>query len=120
MNRNAARSQTNSTAKGRWGEDRAAVFLRSHGYRIVQRNMRCTGGEIDIVCFDGRTLVFVEVKTRHSNRFGSALGAVDRRKRKALQRVAADYAQILAPGVAFRFDVLTIDKYRIRLYRNAF
>ena len=65
---------------GRAGEDAAADHLRAHGYRIVKRNLRGPGGEIDIVAWDGPTLAFVEVKTRASSRFGSAISAVDRAK----------------------------------------
>lgn len=46
------------------GENRAARYLRERGYKILLRNFRCPLGEIDIVARDGRTLVFVEVKTR--------------------------------------------------------
>jgi len=106
--------------KGRVGEDRAAEFLQSCGYRIVARNVRVPGGEIDAVCLDGTTLVIVEVKRRDSLRFGSALSAVDARKRAALRRVAADYAQVVAPAAKIRFDVVAVNGERLRLHRNAF
>jgi len=76
---------------GAAGEDAASAYLKSIGYRIVTRNLRGPGGEIDIVARDGETIVFVEVKARTSRRFGSALGAVDARKRARLRSVAADY-----------------------------
>lgn len=107
-------------AKGRAGEDRAAAFLQARGYRIVARNVRVPGGEIDAVCLDGTTLVIVEVKRRESTRFGSALGAVGARKREALRRAAADYAQVVAPTAKIRFDVVAVTGERIRLHRNAF
>jgi putative endonuclease len=106
--------------KGRAGEDRAAAFLEAAGYRIVGRNVRLTGGEIDAICLDGQTLVFVEVKRRDNARFGGALGAVDARKRAKLRALAADYAQIAAPNAAIRFDVVALDGNRLRLHRNAF
>src|SRR5579863_2335594 len=92
-------------AKGRAGEDRAVEFLQACGYRIVARNVRLPGGEIDAVCLDGNTLVMVEVKRRDSRKFGPALQAVDARKRATLRRIAADYAQIVAPSAKIRFDV---------------
>jgi putative endonuclease len=107
-------------AKGRAGEDRAAAFLAAHGYRILARNVRVPGGEIDALCLDGSTLVVVEVKRRDSGSYGSALGAVDRRKRATLRRIAADYAQIVAPTAKIRFDVVTLDGNCPRLHRNAF
>jgi putative endonuclease len=105
---------------GAAGEDAASAYLQSIGYRIVTRNLRGPGGEIDIVARDGETIVFVEVKARTSRRFGSALSAVDARKRTRLRSVAADYLQFVAPNALARFDVLTFEGDTPRLYRNAF
>lgn len=107
-------------AKGRRGEDAAAEFLERAGYRIVRRNLRLPGGEIDLVCRAGDVVVFVEVKTRTTGRFGSALHAVDARKRATLRRLAADYVQIVAPRARVRFDVVAVDGERMTLHRNAF
>jgi putative endonuclease len=106
--------------KGRHGEDRASLFLAACGYRVLARNVRLPGGEIDAVCLDGPTLVIVEVKRRDSRTFGSALRAVDARKRATLRRIAADYAQIVAPAAKIRFDIVTLDGQRLSLHRNAF
>ena len=105
---------------GNAGEDAAAAYLASLGYRILGRNVRGPAGEIDIVARDGTTLVFVEVKARRSHRYGSALSAVDYRKRSRLRAAAADYLQFVAPGARARFDVLAIDRGLMRLYRGAF
>ena len=107
-------------SKGRRGEDAAARFLTSRGYRILARNVHLPGGELDLVCLDGNCLVFVEVKLRCGSSFGSALAGVGPRKRAALRAAAADYAQIVAPGRRFRFDVVAIDGNRLALHRNAF
>ncbi|MDQ2681022.1 MAG: YraN family protein [Candidatus Eremiobacteraeota bacterium] len=109
-----------TTNKGRVGEDLAARLLESAGYRVLQRNIRLPEGEIDLLCRDGRTLVFVEVKTRSGSSFGRALTAVDARKRARLRRLAADYAQIVAPRATVRFDVVAMDGERMTLHRNAF
>ena len=106
--------------KGKAGEERAAEFLESAGYRVVRRNVRLPGGEIDLVCRDGNVIVFVEVKARWSHRYGTALSAVDARKRATLRRLAADYVQIVAPSASVRFDVVAVDGERMTLYRNAF
>lgn len=106
--------------KGRLAEDRASAFLSGCGYRVLARNVRVPGGEIDAVCLDGPMLVFVEVKRRDTRTFGSALRAVDARKRARLRRIAADYAQIVAPSACVRFDVVTVDGGRLNLHRNAF
>lgn len=110
----------NNGEKGRFGEDRASSFLAGCGYRVLARNVRLPGGEIDAVCLDGATLVIVEVKLRDSKSFGPALRAVDARKRARLRRIAADYAQIVAPSAKIRFDVVTLDGRRLSLHRNAF
>jgi putative endonuclease len=106
--------------KGRDGESRAAAFLESSGYSVVRRNVRVPGGEIDLVCRDGATIVFVEVKRRDTRTFGSALAAVGPRKRATLRRIAADYMQIVAPGSHYRFDVVALDGDRMTLHRNVF
>jgi putative endonuclease len=106
--------------KGRAGEDAAVAFLTAQGYKVVARNVRLPGGEIDAVCVDQGTLVIVEVKRRDTRTFGSALKAVDRRKRATLRALAADYAQIVAPNARIRFDVVAIDGNRTTLHRNAF
>ncbi|HEY1655113.1 MAG TPA: YraN family protein [Candidatus Tumulicola sp.] len=106
--------------KGRSGEDRAAAFLAANGYRVIARNVRLPGGEIDAVCLDGVTLVVVEVKRRDTAGFGSALAAVSARKRTTLRRIAADYAQVVAPNAKIRFDVVALDGDRLVLHRNAF
>jgi putative endonuclease len=113
------RSSSNSW-KGRRGEDLAAEFLTERGYRIVARNVRVPGGEIDLVCVESGTLVFVEVKSREGPSFGSALTAVDAQKRRKLRMIASDYAQIVAPMARVRFDIVTIDGNRIAVHRNAF
>lgn len=106
--------------KGKAGEDRASSFLARCGYRVLARNVRVPGGEIDAVCLDGPTLVIVEVKRRDSRTFGTALRAVDARKRARLRRAAADYAQIVAPSATIRFDIVTLDGEQLNLHRNAF
>ncbi|MBV9232663.1 MAG: YraN family protein [Candidatus Eremiobacteraeota bacterium] len=112
--------QLNRNRKGREGEDRASAFLQACGYRVLGRNVRLPGGEIDAICLDGATLVIVEVKRRDSHAFGSALASVDARKRGRLRAVAADYAQIVAPDARIRFDVVTLEREGLRLHRNAF
>lgn len=107
-------------AFGRDGEDAAARYLRAAGFLIVGRNVRGPAGEIDIVARDGDTLVFIEVKARRSRAYGSALGAVDARKRRRLRAAAADYLQFVAPAAKARFDVLTFDGATPRLHRDAF
>lgn len=111
---------SSNSGKGRAGEERAAAFLEQAGYRVVQRNLRLPGGEIDLVCRDGTVIVFVEVKFRTSGRFGSALSAVGAAKRRTLRRLAADFVQIVAPNARYRFDVVAVDGDRMTLHRDVF
>src|SRR4030065_448823 len=78
-------------SKGRLGEDAAATFLTKEGYKIVERNFRCPLGEIDIVAVDKGVLVFVEVKTRSSNKFGLPEEAVNRRKQHQMAKTTQFY-----------------------------
>jgi putative endonuclease len=63
-------------ALGREGERLAELFLKKQGYKLVERNYRCRGGEVDLIALDRRVVVFVEVKTRTDHQFGSPLEAV--------------------------------------------
>lgn len=109
-----------SSLAGRAGEDAAARFLESLGYRILQRNLRGPGAEIDLVAREGDTLVFVEVKARTGRRFGSALSAVDARKRARIRALAGDFLQFLPATAKVRFDVVTLEAGKPSLHRGAF
>jgi putative endonuclease len=110
----------NRAERGRAGEDAAVALLQARGYRIVGRNVRLPGGEIDVIARDGDTVVFVEVKARGNRAFGSAAGAVDARKRATLRAIAGDWLQIAAPRARARFDVVTVEDDRATLHRGAF
>jgi putative endonuclease len=110
----------NTKELARNGEDAAVALLVERGYQIVGRNVRLPGGEIDVVARDGETIVFVEVKARQSHRYGSALGAVDARKRRTLRKLAAEWMQLFAPRAYARFDVVAADGARLAHYRDAF
>ncbi|QSR85498.1 YraN family protein [Methylacidimicrobium sp. B4] len=94
---------------GAWGEREAARFLRRKHYRILLRNVRIGGGEIDLVCRDGSVLVFVEVKTRSSTSHGEPCEAVDPGKRARLVRAAYAYLEELGRDeVTYRFDIVEV------------
>lgn len=99
-----------SAALGKAGEGVARRFLAGKGYRFLAANYRSRLGEIDLVCQDGEVVVFVEVKTRRSGRFGTPAEAVDFRKQRRLYRLAEEF--LIAHGLEerpVRFDVLSID-----------
>lgn len=78
---------------GRWGEAVAADWYEAHGYRIIDRNWRVAGGEIDLIAEAGRgdVVVFCEVKTRRSSRFGSGADAVTPAKQRKVRSLAAQW-----------------------------
>ncbi len=95
---------------GARGEKLACTFLRRGGYKVLYRNFRARyGGEVDIVCRDRDTLVFVEVKTRTREDFGRPVEAVNAAKRKLISRGALAWLQLLDhPDIMVRFDVVEI------------
>jgi putative endonuclease len=110
---------------GRIGEDLACAELEKRGYAILERRYRRRGGELDIVARDGRTVVFVEVKTRDGRDFGEAAEAVTARKQRRMTRVALDYlTRHHLTECACRFDVVSIHVENelpvVELFRNAF
>jgi putative endonuclease len=96
---------------GRKGEQLAAEYLQSAGFRILDRNYRCPDGELDIVAADRRVLVACEVKTRSDVRFGTPVEAVTCQKMRRLRRLAANW--VVARGVFFeelRVDIIGVLK----------
>jgi putative endonuclease len=112
---------------GRRGEDAAARFLKRQGYKILARGSRLVTGELDLVALDGRTIVFVEVKTRSSADVGHPAEAVDANKQRRLTRLAVTFLkrhQLLE--FPARFDVVAITwpdgrgRPTIEDFKNAF
>jgi putative endonuclease len=93
---------------GAAGERRAAWFYRLRGYAIVARNVRSRGGEIDLIVRRGKTLVFVEVKTRQSLTAGAGYDAVDLRKQQRLVDLAGVWLAHRPHAGAVRYDVLSL------------
>ena len=84
----ASSSRPSTSAKGRAAERRVAWHYRLRGYRILARNVRAGGVELDLIVRRGRRLVFCEVKLKRRTRYGDPLDAVDERKRERLRRGA--------------------------------
>jgi putative endonuclease len=114
------RSSISASEYGRLAETLAATWLRLRGYRIVGRNVRVAGREVDVVARRGTMLVVCEVKARRSGSRGAPAEAVDPRK---MRRLAEAGEMLLAshPGAErLRFDVITVDGLRIRHIPAAF
>jgi len=93
------------------GEDLASDYLAKKGYKILERNFRKRYGEIDIVALDRNTLVFIEVKTRSSNQFGSPLESITPWKLKSVIKTA-QYYKLTHKNLP---DSLRIDAVSIKL-----
>lgn len=100
----------NRRERGEAGEALALQHLRRAGYALVERNARTRLGEIDLVVERAGTVVFVEVRSRTSDRFGSPLESVDRRKQHRLALLAIQYlARRRLQDRRVRFDVIAIE-----------
>lgn len=95
---------------GDYGEDVACKYLQKLGYRILERNYRIRGGEIDIVTKEGSSLVFVEVKTRWSHEYGLPAESMTPWKIKYLLKTARFYVQKIGWGdKEYRLDFVSVD-----------
>ena len=92
-------------------EERAALWLQESGLRLLARNFRCRGGEIDIVVLDGECLVFIEVRRRSNPRFAGAAASVGWRKQQRILRAAQLFLQRYPQWSALpcRFDVVAFE-----------
>ena len=93
---------------GAWGEALAAEYLKKRKYRILAAGYRSRFGEIDLIVSDKRYLVFVEVKTRKSDKFAEAKEFVDFRKQNRLRTTAEIYLSENPTQLQPRFDVIEI------------
>ncbi len=118
-------SKINRREQGRVGEDMAAEYLQKCGLRIIERNYRFERGEIDIIAEEGDDLVFVEVKARRNDEFGSPEEAVSEEKQEKIYKIADGYLfERNLDDRPCRFDVVAIEfrngRSEIRHIRNAF
>ena len=111
--------------RGRYGEDLAAYFCRKElGYRILTRNWRSKKDELDLICMDGRVLVFIEVRARAAGALVSGYASVRPHKKKVLQRACKSYLkQLQNPPKHFRFDIIDVslsegELGKVRHYAN--
>lgn len=111
---------------GKLGEEQAAARLKKEGYRVIARNYRNAFGEIDIIAQDGKTLCFVEVRTRTKDWHGHPFESISAIKQKKIIRAARAYlAREDAEDADARFDVVAVipdeaGGYTVELIKNAF
>ena len=96
---------------GRQGEEEAVRFLKSRGYRILERNLRFRLGELDIIAQKGNFIVFIEVKTRRTGEVGQPFEAVKPAKMRRIVSMAEAYLRrekLENDEWVFRFDIISI------------
>jgi len=103
-------------------EEKAAEYLRSLGYRILERNFRFKLGEIDLIAEEAGALVFLEVKYRKSSQYGIPAEAVTPAKQRKICQVADFYrmSRHVLESQSCRFDVVSVLGEQIQVYRDAF
>jgi putative endonuclease len=105
----AGSDQPEHLRRGQLGERAAQAHLQALGLKFLTANFRSKRGEIDLVFRDSDCLVFVEVKTRSSERWTRPAAAVDARKKRLLSATAMDYVRLLKdPRVKLRFDIVEV------------
>ncbi|QSR88825.1 YraN family protein [Methylacidiphilum caldifontis] len=110
----------------RQGQKLAALFLRKLGYKILLKNVRVKGYDLDLVCRDKERLVFVGVNSRSSLGYGFTQGTIDSQKRRNMVAAAYAYLDLLKkPGCVYQFDVVEVlflkaARPKITHYPNAF
>ena len=114
-----AKTNNTTVALGREAETRAAAYLENCGLRLVDRNFRVRGGEIDLIMQDGRTLVFVEVRQRSRSQFGGAADSITAGKRRRIILAARHYLARRG-DCACRFDCILIDVGQLEWLKDAF
>lgn len=103
------------------GEAAAAAWYEARGYQVVSRNWRCRQGEIDLIVSSGGAVVFCEVKTRSSNRFGTPAEAVTASKQRRIRGLAVQWlADNPGCGSVVRFDVAQVSGGQVDVIIDAF
>lgn len=93
---------------GAWGEAKAAEYLRKKRYHIIAQGFRSRFGEIDLIVYNRKYLVFVEVKLRKNANFARAVEYVDHKKQERIKTTAAVYLSQHPTALQPRFDVIEI------------
>jgi putative endonuclease len=101
-------NKTENKIKGAKGEDEAVDILVKKGYKILERNWVSGKLEIDIIATTGKYVVFVEVKTRHSNAYAEPWEAVNKKKQQHILRAAHYYIRKMPVQMEPRFDIISI------------
>ena len=94
---------------GRYGEQRAAIYLEDRGYEIIERNWRSASGEIDLIARQDERLVFIEVKTRNGSGYGHPFEAITAQKVARMRRLAAEWCALKqVSAIKVRLDAIAV------------
>jgi putative endonuclease len=107
-------------ARGQWGENLVAQWYLGHGYEVLDRNWRSPTGELDLVACRGDVVVFCEIKTRATDRFGPPQAAVGYAKQRRLRLLAIEWLAAHRRHGTIRFDVAAVTGVRIDVIEDAF
>ncbi|MBK7815724.1 MAG: YraN family protein [Rhodocyclaceae bacterium] len=107
-------------AQGAAAEAAAAEFLAARGLALVESNFRVRGGEIDLICRDGATIVFVEVRLRRRSDYGGAGASITTAKQARIVMAARHWLARRRHGPSCRFDCVLMDGEHIEWLTNAF
>lgn len=109
----SAAAATSSTQRGQWAEEQALRHLQAQGLKLIERNYRTPGrggGEIDLIVRDrDGSLVFVEVRSRNTGRYGGAAASIGQSKQQRIVLAARHYLMKFAAAPPCRFDVVLVD-----------
>ncbi|MBO5288059.1 MAG: YraN family protein [Spirochaetales bacterium] len=114
----------NNTEIGKRGEEIAAEFLKKQGVDIIEKNYHTKFGEIDLIGFDKSTIIFIEVKLRNNDNFGTPVEAITQTKLKRIYKSALWYISMHKNNYDYRFDVIAIRKdninrcYHLEWFKN--
>ena len=114
----------NNTEIGQRGEEIAAEFLKKQGVDIIEKNYHTKFGEIDLIGFDKSTIIFIEVKLRNNDNFGTPVEAITQTKLKRIYKSALWYISMHKNNYDYRFDVIAIRKdninrcYHLEWFKN--
>ncbi|HEB63765.1 MAG TPA: YraN family protein [Gammaproteobacteria bacterium] len=107
---NNSQQRLKTITRGVWAEEQANQYLQAKGLQLITKNYRCKCGEIDLVMRQKDSIVFIEVRYRKNNIFGSAAESIDRRKQSKLIAAAKHYLQSnkITARSPSRIDVIAI------------
>ncbi len=110
----------NKRKTGTYYEEAVCHYLMENGLEIVEKNFRCRFGEIDIIAKEKEYFVFIEVKYRKDERYGTALEAVNRKKQRTICKCADCYCMLHKEATIRRYDVVGIQNEEIIWVKDAF